>query len=152
MLVLRTSIFFRKFSDENWNGDCAVYAFHTGSLSRLSKEACVEVSLRTLKCEILTISPIRVVNETLEFAPIGLIDMFNSGGATEGLSFINDPSGCTVRIEARGCGRFGAYSSKKPTYCTVDSKKENFEYNSDKGLLVVKLEGECNSRDIIVIY
>ncbi|KAK6148258.1 hypothetical protein DH2020_019170 [Rehmannia glutinosa] len=144
--------FLQEVADESWNGDCAVYAFHTGSLSRLSKEASVEVSLGTLECEIFTVSPIRVLNETLEFTPIGLIDMFNSGGATEGLSFTFEASGCNVRIEARGCGRFGAYSSKKPIYCTVDGKKEEFEYNPENGLLLVKLEGECKSRDINVGY
>ncbi|KAK4489007.1 hypothetical protein RD792_004799, partial [Penstemon davidsonii] len=124
-------------TDESSCGDLAVYSFHTGSLSRLSKEGRIEVSLSTLECEIFTISPIRVLDETLEFAPIGLIDMFNSGGATESVSFTPGPM---VKVEARGCGRFGAYSSKKPIYCTVDGKKEEFVYDADKGLLVVKLE------------
>ncbi|KAK6148250.1 hypothetical protein DH2020_019162 [Rehmannia glutinosa] len=137
--------FLQEVADESWNGDCAVYAFHTGSLSRLSKEASVEVSLGTLECEIFTVSPIRVLNETLEFTPIGLIDMFNSGGATEGLSFTFEASGCNVRIEARGCGRFGAYSSKKPIYCTVDGKKEEFEYNPENGLLTKDSLGSKNN-------
>lgn len=78
--------------------------------------------------------------------------MYNSGGATEGLSFSTEPSGCTIRIEARGCGRFGAYSSKKPIYCTVDGNKEEFKYDTDNGLLIVILEGECKSRDINICY
>lgn len=31
----------------------------------------------------------------IQFAPIGLVDMYNSGGALEALSCINDSSGCT---------------------------------------------------------
>ncbi|XP_011071998.1 probable galactinol--sucrose galactosyltransferase 2 [Sesamum indicum] len=144
--------FLDEVAHETWSGDCAVYAFHTGSLSRLSKEENVKVSLATLECEIFTVSPIRVINETLHFAPIGLIDMYNSGGATEGLSSAVEPSACTITIQARGCGRFGAYSSKKPISCTVDGKNEEFVYCPDDGLLIVKLEGECKSRDINFCY
>ncbi|KAL6559353.1 hypothetical protein OROGR_004470 [Orobanche gracilis] len=121
-------------------------------LSRLSKEASVEVSLGTLECEIFTISPIRVVNEALEFTPIGLIEMFNSGGANEGLSFFSETSKCAVRITVRGCGRFGAYSNNKPIHCTVDGRKEEFKYSVDNGMLVVNLEGECRTRDIDFCY
>lgn len=94
----------------------------------------------------------QAVNKMLDFAPIGLIDMFNSGGATEGVSFVNEPSGCPVRIEARGCGRFGAYSSVKPVRCTVDGDEVDFEYNVDNGLVIVKLEGECIMRRINICY
>ncbi|KAL0356336.1 UNVERIFIED_CONTAM: putative galactinol--sucrose galactosyltransferase 2 [Sesamum radiatum] len=144
--------FLDEVAHETWSGDCAVYAFHTGSLSRLSKEENVKVSLATLECEIFTVSPIRVINEPLHFAPIGLIDMYNSGGATEGLCSTVEPSACTITIQARGCGRFGAYSSKKPISCTVDGKNEEFVYRPDDGLLIVKLEGECKSRDINFCY
>lgn len=86
----------------------------------------------------------------LDFAPIGLIDMFNSGGAVEGLSFSHDD--CSIRIEARGCGRFGAYSSARPAHCTVDEDKVEFEYSSDNGLLTVNLDGECKIKSIIISY
>ncbi|KAG6402003.1 hypothetical protein SASPL_138872 [Salvia splendens] len=142
--------FLDEITDERWNGDCAVYSFHTGSLSRLPREGRQQVTLSTLECEVFTISPIHAVNDTLHFAPIGLIDMFNSGGATEGLSFSNDEP--SIRIEARGCGRFGAYSSEKPTRCTVDGDEVEFEYDPDNGLLIVKLEGECRIKNINIYY
>lgn len=136
------------------------------------------MSIATLECVVFTISPIRVseksilsskfhsfyfncfllvphkqvVNETLEFSAIGLIDMYNSGGAIEGLSFANEPAECTIRVEARGCGRFGAYSSKKPIYCTVDDEREELVYDSDNGLVIVELEGECKNREIRICY
>ncbi|KAH6815815.1 seed imbibition 2, partial [Perilla frutescens var. frutescens] len=115
--------FLGETADERWSGDCAAYGFHAGSLDRLPREGSQQVSLGTLECEIFTISPIHAVNKMLDFAPIGLIDMFNSGGATEGLRFIHEPSGCSIRVEARGCGRFGAYSNEKPIRCTVDGNK-----------------------------
>lgn len=86
----------------------------------------------------------------LDFAPVGLIDMFNSGGAIEGLSFSHDD--CSVRVEARGCGRFGAFSGVKPVRCTVDDVEVEFEYSPDNGLLIVNLDGECKIKNINISY
>ncbi|KAL2459498.1 putative galactinol--sucrose galactosyltransferase 2 [Forsythia ovata] len=134
---------------DNWSRDCAVYAFHSGSLSKIPQKSRIEVSVCTLECEIFTVSPIRILNENLHFAPLGLINMYNSGGAIESLC-CPDSLGCKVRVGVRGCGHFGAYSSRKPSYCTVDGKREEFTY--DGMLLIVKLGGECNLKEIDVCY
>ncbi|GFZ07857.1 seed imbibition 1 [Actinidia rufa] len=137
---------------DNWNGECAVYVFHSGSLLRLPMRGAIDVSLASVQCEIFTIAPVRVFNQSLHFAPLGLLDMYNSGGAIEALSCTMEPSGCKVKIIARGCGRFGAYTNTQPRYCTVDLKEEEFVYNADDGLLTVKLGGECNFREIEIVY
>ncbi|KAK9117375.1 hypothetical protein Sjap_016322 [Stephania japonica] len=61
------------------------------SLHRLPKNGGVKVSLSILQSEICTISPIQEYNKTIQFAPIGLIDMYNSGGAIKGLNRTADP-------------------------------------------------------------
>ncbi|KAL2471565.1 putative galactinol--sucrose galactosyltransferase 2 [Abeliophyllum distichum] len=86
--------FLEEIAGKTWNGDCTAYAFNSG----------------VLECEIFTISPIKEIDEKLHFAPLGLIDMYNSGGAIEEFSCKE-----TITIKARGSGRFGAYSSKKPS-------------------------------------
>ncbi|KAK9726693.1 hypothetical protein RND81_05G231100 [Saponaria officinalis] len=139
-------------SDDRWQGDCAVYAFNSGSLIKVPRTGNVEVSLGKLTCELFTICPVEVFDEGIQFAPIGLLDMYNSGGAVESLSSKTGPDGCNVTVKVRGCGRFGAYSSKKPRYCTVDAKKEEVAYNSEDGLLTVKLEGECRMKNIEFLY
>ncbi|KAF5957367.1 hypothetical protein HYC85_004592 [Camellia sinensis] len=145
--------FLEEVIDEDWTGDCAVYAFNLGSISRVSKKESLEVSLEVLKCEIFTISPIKVFNQNLHFAPIGLLDMYNSGGALEALNYtVNLPTGFSIKIKGRGCGRFGAYSSTKPRCCKVDMKEEEFIYNAEDGLLTIKLQGECNMKEIEVVY
>ncbi|XP_049395552.1 probable galactinol--sucrose galactosyltransferase 2 [Solanum stenotomum] len=136
---------------DDWTGDCAIYAFNSGSLSRLPKEGKIQVSLSTLECEVFTISPVKVYNSH-HFAPIGLIDMYNSGGAIEGLLCSQLPSGCKIQIKTRGCGRFGAYSSSKPSYCTVKGEETKFNYNTEDGLLIIHLEGDCDAREIDVVY
>ncbi|GLT77027.1 hypothetical protein SLA2020_486520 [Shorea laevis] len=144
--------FLEEIADESWNGDCAIYAFNSGSLSKLPKKGTLEVSLRTLTCEIYTIFPITVFNNDLLFAPIGLLDMYNSGGAVEALNCTMDLPGCTIKVKGRGCGRFGAYSSTKPRHCMVDTKEEEFTYSAEDGLLTVKLQGECKLKDIEFVY
>ncbi|KAG6683795.1 hypothetical protein I3842_12G031900 [Carya illinoinensis] len=144
--------FLEEIAGERWNGDYAIYAFNSGSLSTMPKKGTFEVSLRTLKCEIYTISPIRDFGNGLLFTPLGLLDMYNSGGAIEALNCTMDLLGCTIKVKGRGCGRFGAYSSTKPRCCVVDMKEEQFTYNADDGLLTVKLQGECKLREIEFDY
>lgn len=102
------------------------------------------------------------------FAPLGLIDMYNAGGAIEGLSYqvesseeflqkdsslaskLNkvsfeslekyDETAARVCIEVKGCGRFGAYSSARPKKCSLGSSGTDFSYDSCSGLLTFQLD------------
>ncbi|XP_038708265.1 probable galactinol--sucrose galactosyltransferase 2 [Tripterygium wilfordii] len=144
--------FLEEVAGENWNGDCAVYAFNSGSLSKLPKQGKFEVSLATLQCEIYAVSPMRVFGENILFAPIGLLDMYNSGGAVEAMDSTVDESRCIITINGRGCGRFGAYSSTKPKSCMVGKKEESFTYSVKDGLLTIELQGGCHLREIEFVY
>ncbi|KAL5192078.1 putative galactinol--sucrose galactosyltransferase 2 [Glycine soja] len=144
--------FLEEVAGENWNGDCIVYAFNAGLLSNISCRGKLEVSLETLHCEIYTVSPIRVFGHDVLFAPIGLLDMYNSGGAVEALDCTMDVAQCIIKIKGRGCGRFGAYSNVRPKLCVVDMKEEEFFYNREDGLLTITLAGEGNSKDIEFVY
>lgn len=93
------------------------------------------------------------LGENIEFAPIGLIDMYNSGGAIEDVMYSSDDlPDRAVNVKTRGCGQFGAYSSTKPSSCKVDMNDNDFTYNKEKGLLVINLKGDCHTRDIKVVY
>ncbi|CAN6239878.1 unnamed protein product [Urochloa humidicola] len=127
-----------EIADHNWNGDSAVYAFNSGSLSRLQKHQNLEVSLPTMACEIYTISPIKVFSETVQFAPLGLINMFNSGGALDDVSSTSDSSTTTVHVRCRGPGWFGAYSATRPELCRVSEQEVEFSHTED-GLLAFDL-------------
>lgn len=86
-------------------------------------------------------------NENIQFAPIGLINMYNSGGAVEDCTLED-----TITIKVRGAGLFGAYSSKKPSLCKVDKKDEDFSYSSESGLLTVNLQSESSFKEIEIIF
>ncbi|KAK9210215.1 hypothetical protein WN944_002585 [Citrus x changshan-huyou] len=150
-------------TDPNWTGDCAIYCHRTGELITLPYNAAMPVSLKVLEHEIFTVTPIKVLSPGFSFAPLGLVNMFNAGGAIEGLKYvveggaklteIDDGYGgdqraenCSnelvgkVSMEVKGCGKFGAYASAKPRRCTVDSNEVEFEYDSNSGLVTFGLE------------
>ncbi|PON85234.1 Glycosyl hydrolase [Trema orientale] len=137
-------------ADESWRADCALYSFSSGSLIAMPKERSFEVSLGILKFDVFTVAPIRVFDQNLQFAPIGLLDMYNSGGAVQSLQYKSDPT-CVVKVQVRGSGRIGAYSNRKPKYCSVDMKGKLFVYNAKEGLLTFNLGEECSLKDVEIV-
>ncbi|KAL6898001.1 hypothetical protein ACP4OV_006597 [Aristida adscensionis] len=142
-------------TDPEWAGDCAVHRHAGGDVVVLPNGAAMPVSLKVLEQEILTVSPIKDLAPGFRFAPIGLVDMFNSGAAIEGLTYhlldgakIADGNGSAsiseavglVCMDVRGCGRFGAYSSVRPRKCMLGSAQVEFTYDSSSGLLVLQLQ------------
>ncbi|WVZ82299.1 hypothetical protein U9M48_029576 [Paspalum notatum var. saurae] len=148
-------------ADPEWNGDCAVYRHASGDLVVLPNGAALPISLKVLEHDILTVSPIKDLAPGFSYAPIGLVDMFNSGGAVEGLTYhlldgANMASGDgsisgseaigLVCMEVRGCGRFGAYSSVRPRKCMLGSAQLEFSYDPSSGLVVLQLEAMPKER------
>jgi hypothetical protein len=85
---------------------------------------------------------------------LGLINMFNSGGALDSITGTVDSSATTVQIKCRGPGRFGAYSSASPVLCRIDTLEVEFSH-SDNGLLAFDLaDGSSNGnlRNIEILY
>lgn len=99
----------------------------------------------------------------ISFAAIGLLDMFNSGGAVEQVEIkmatdkkselfdgevpsevtipLSDDrsAAATVHLKVRGSGRFGAYSSQRPLKCMVDDSESDFTYDAESGLVTLIL-------------
>lgn len=127
-----------------WGGEAVVYAYRSGELIRLPKGATLPVTLKVLEFELFHVSPVRAVAATgASFAPIGLLDMFNSGGAVEECvtraADDDDTATAVVRLRVRGCGRFGAYCSRRPASCTLDAAEVEFSYDDDTGLVVLDI-------------
>ncbi|KAG7023500.1 putative galactinol--sucrose galactosyltransferase 6, partial [Cucurbita argyrosperma subsp. argyrosperma] len=150
-------------ADSDWNGDCAFYRHLSGELVTLPYNSALPVSLKVLAFDVFTITPIKVLAPGFTFAPIGLIDMFNAGGAIEGLKYevkvgselAENPSSelvGIVHLEVKGCGRFGAYSSAKPRRCMVDSSEVEFGYEPESGLVTFGIdklpEGDLKVHDV----
>ncbi|KAE8661706.1 Galactinol--sucrose galactosyltransferase [Hibiscus syriacus] len=91
----------------------------------LSKPAeNIGISLKPFDFELVTISPVTVLaGKSVQFAPIGLVNMLNTGGANQSLVYNES----LVRIEVKGSGEMRAFASDKPTACTIDGKDVEFE-------------------------
>ncbi|KAK6127331.1 hypothetical protein DH2020_038932 [Rehmannia glutinosa] len=127
----------------DWTGDTVVYAYRSGELVRLPKGASLPVTLKVLEYELFHFCPVKNVTESISFAPIGLLDMFNSTGAVEQFEVQRNPDASsgnglpvttTITLKVRGCGRFGFYCSQRPLKCIVDNTEAEFNYEAANGL------------------
>ncbi|KAK6269415.1 hypothetical protein POUND7_006520 [Theobroma cacao] len=127
-----------KVTDDGWNGDSVIYSHLGGELIYLPNNATMPLTLKAREYEVFTVIPVKILSNGSKFAPIGLIEMFNSGGAIKELRY---QSGISVNIDmkVRGCGLFGAYSSTQPKRITVDSEEVGFEYEDGSGLVTLSL-------------
>ncbi|KAL5769389.1 hypothetical protein ACOSQ2_016172 [Xanthoceras sorbifolium] len=141
--------YFEEVSGKQWTGDCAVFSFNSGSLFRLPKEETFDVALKLMQCDVFTVSPIKVYSEKIEFAPIGLMNMYNSGAAVESVELISDGR---IVIKGRGGGSLGAYSSAKPNCCLVNTKNEDFKFSGEDNLLTVTIPAETTCWDVAICY
>lgn len=152
--------------DTTWNGGVVLYSHRSGEVTVLPHNVAMPVSLKVLEHEVFTVTPVKVLAPGFSFAPFGLIDMFNGGGAIEALDYevkagaelsdigngyqnegnnvervdnLSPEAVAAVSIETKGCGRFGAYSSTKPRKCKLGGEAVEYEYYSESGLVTLNL-------------
>ncbi|KAL5076419.1 hypothetical protein RYX36_015403 [Vicia faba] len=105
----------------------AVYFFKEKKLRLMKCFDRLEVSLEPFSFELMTVSPVKVFSKRfIQFAPIGLVNMLNSGGAIQSLEF--DDNASLVKIGVRGCGEMSVFASEKPVCCKIDGVKVEFLY------------------------
>jgi len=86
-----------------------------------------EISLEPFNYELITVSPVTVLSgKSVKFAPIGLVNMLNTGGAVQSLSF--DEAKNLVEVGVRGTGEMRVYASERPNTCRIDGEEVDFEY------------------------
>jgi raffinose synthase len=130
----------------DWSGETIVYAFRSGEVIRLPSGATVPVTLKVLEYELFHVCPLKVITPDISFAPIGLLNMFNSGGAVEQYE-INTTSdkkedvspAAIISLKVHGCGNFGAYCSQRPLKCIVGNEETDFNYDPATGLMTVNI-------------
>lgn len=103
----------------------------------LPKNASLPVTLRSREYEVFTVVPVKhLPNGGAAFAPIGLVGMFNSGGALREVRYDGNAG---VELRVRGSGTVGAYSSTKPKSVAVGSTVVDFSYDDACGLITFEL-------------
>lgn len=108
----------------------AVFLFQQKRLELLKPSGKLVFTLQPFDYELLTVSPVTVLpTKPVQFAPIGLVDMFNTSGAVQSLEFYKEES--LVRIGVRGCGEMRAFASERPKACKMDGVDAKFGYGPD---------------------
>ncbi|KAI5674635.1 hypothetical protein M9H77_14999 [Catharanthus roseus] len=129
-----------RIAPEGWTGNAVVYSHLQGELIYLPNNASLPITLMAREYEVFTIVPVKELWSGCGFAPIGLIKMFNSGGAVKELKYETERAGTgRISIKVRGSGAFGAYSSVRPKRIKVEEKETEFKYEDLCGLITLEL-------------
>ncbi|CAM8988949.1 unnamed protein product [Rhodiola kirilowii] len=143
-----------KIASDGWKGDVIIYSHLAGDVVYLPENASLPVTLNAKQFEVFTVVPVKKLTNSVVFAPIGLVKMFNSGGAIKDLKYEPDGTG-TVEMKVRGCSTLGFYSSHQPKRVVAGTEEVAFEYNEDKRLVTLELgapENEAYQWDIRVEF
>ncbi|KAF8378250.1 hypothetical protein HHK36_029589 [Tetracentron sinense] len=126
----------------------AVYMFHAKKLVFLKASQSIEISLDPFNFELLTVSPVTILpKKSIQFAAIGLVNMLNSGGAIQSITF--DDDGHSVQIGVKGTGEMRVFASEKPIACRIDGHDVAFAY--EEHLVVIQVPWP-NSSNLSVIH
>lgn len=143
-------------------GAHAVYAFRSHELRAPvgADEVLSYGRLEAGEWELFTVAPIATLalsrargeREAVEWAPLGLLDMLNGGGAV--VQARGSDAGF-AKLRVRGCGAFGMYASRPAADVRVDGRSVASEYDGVRGLLRFELEEmprEGELHDVIVRF
>ncbi|KAJ8771772.1 hypothetical protein K2173_026949 [Erythroxylum novogranatense] len=104
-----------------------VYSFQEKKLKLVKSSESLEISLEPFNYELFTVSPVSILQRKLiQFAPIGLVNMLNLGGAIQSLIFEDDKN--KVRIGDKGSGEMRVFASEMPVTCRIDGEEADYSY------------------------
>ncbi|XP_072999406.1 galactinol--sucrose galactosyltransferase [Typha latifolia] len=135
----------------------AVYLLQARNLLLLKPEEEVEITLDPFNYELLVVSPVhKALNSEKKvlFAPIGLVNMLNSGGAIEMFEFKDEARDYFMaKVAVKGAGELKAYSSVRPKACKIDGEEVSFVYEESMVTLQVPWSGSSSKpRHIDYLY
>ncbi|KAI9087532.1 hypothetical protein K1719_030402 [Acacia pycnantha] len=130
----------------------AVYMVKEQNLRLLKWSESVEISLDPFDYELLTVSPVTVLpKRSIHFAPIGLVNMLNLGGAIQSMEFEKQGND-EVRIGVRGHGEMRVFASEKPVSCKVDGVAVEFGYEDQMARLHVPWTDSSRSCEVEYLF
>ncbi|XP_019052352.1 PREDICTED: galactinol--sucrose galactosyltransferase-like [Nelumbo nucifera] len=127
----------------------AVYMFRAKKMVLLKPWEQMDISLEPFNFELLTVSPVKLLSNKIQFAPIGLINMLNTGGAIRSLEL--DIKTNSVRIGVRGTGEMRSFASEKPKACLIDGEEVPFTYEEEH-MVVVQVSWPTSSELSVIDY
>jgi len=123
----------------------ALYMSHEKKLVLAKPTDKIELALEPFTYELITVSPMTVLaHKSVQFAPIGLANMLNSGGAIQSVEFKSDVGGaCMVRVEVKGAGEMRVFASEKPSKCHINGENVDFKY--EEHMVIVQVPWTATS-------
>ncbi|KAJ8749930.1 hypothetical protein K2173_013845 [Erythroxylum novogranatense] len=112
----------------------------------------IEIALDPFNFELITVSPVATLtlaHKAVQFAPIGLVNMLNTGGAIQSLVY-DSANGDSLRIGVKGSGEMRIFASEKPRTCRIDGLDAAFQY--EEYMVVVQVPCSDPSSPCIVEY
>lgn len=127
----------------------ALYFSQAKKLKLFSPSEIEEISLEPFNFELITVSPVTLFpKKSLKFAPIGLVNMLNNGGAIQSFEYLEAQD--LVQVGIRGAGEMRVYASEKPRACGIDGKEVDFEYK--EFMVVIQVPWPSSSKWSFVQY
>ncbi|KAG0530889.1 hypothetical protein BDA96_05G226000 [Sorghum bicolor] len=112
----------------------AVYRCQTEELLLMTPSSePIQFTLQPSSFELFTFAPVTTIGAKARFAPIGLVDLLNCGGA---IVDVEHGSGDEVRMKVKGGGRLLVYSDVAPKKSLVDGCEAGFEWENGGKLMV----------------
>ncbi|XP_062083834.1 stachyose synthase [Humulus lupulus] len=129
-----------------------VYLNEAGEISLMTpKSDAIQFTIQPSTFEIFSFVPVQKLGGSIKFAPVGLTNMFNSGGTIQELDYKS--SGAHIKVKGRG--NFLAYSSEAPKKCVLNGAKAGFEWSSTDGKLALSIawiEENGGVSDVVFIF
>ncbi|KAM5547653.1 stachyose synthase [Rosa sericea] len=133
-----------------------VYLNQTDELLLMTpKSDPIQITIKPSSFEILTFVPVQNLRSSnTKFAPIGLTNMFNSGGTIQELEYNTSSVSSSVKMKVKGGGNFSAYSSESPKKFCLNGAEVDFEWSSC-GKLTLNLpwvEEAAGVSDVVLVF
>ncbi|KAG6644957.1 stachyose synthase-like [Carya illinoinensis] len=114
----------------------------------------IQVTIQPSTFELFSFVPVEKLSHTLSFAPIGLTNMFNSGGTIQELEYVKTVVEKNAKIKVKGIGNFLAYSSEPPNKCYLNGAEVAYEWVAS-GKLTLNLawvEEAAGISDVVFVF
>ncbi|KAM3286724.1 putative galactinol-sucrose galactosyltransferase 5 [Capsicum chacoense] len=126
-----------------------LYSFKEKKLVLAKPTGTVRITLEPFNFELLTVSPVTVLgSKSVQFAPIGLVNMLNTGGAIQSIELDDEVN--SVGVEIKGAGEMRIFASQKPRTCKINGEVVPFGY--EDFMVVIDVPWSNPSGSCVVDY
>ena len=141
------------FSQDSATADSYVlYSDLEGSLTLVTSDEGIHISLASGKSDIVTVAPVLSVAVGFKVACVGLVNMLNAGGAVMDVKLGTARSGSVqCEVVVKGCGQLLLYATSAPSHVTSSDRVLEFEYAEKRKRLLIDLPEASELQTTILV-